>query len=101
MIYYDTEITVPCNIAKVSNEYKLLVINTVTNKEYSIDVVDSSSSEFFYTFDVASLKLDNGTYQYYVSNGDENLASGLIQVGKIKKGKTVYDNVPKYKVYEG
>lgn len=101
MIFYDTIITIPCNIAKVGNTYKLLVVNTVSKKEYDVDVEDTNPDEFFYTFDVTELTLENGTYQYYVSQDDRTVASGLIQVGRVnRKKKTSYDNQPKFKVYE-
>lgn len=82
MLYIDKNtdnILIPCNISKGSTEYTLL-IKGLSNVEYEYDVVDAMTSSLYYNFTV-SIDIPSGEYKYQLFNGDNVVASGLLQYG--------------------
>ena len=84
MLYIDKNtdnILIPCNSSKSSTEYTLL-IKGMNNVEYEYDVVDAMTSSLYYSFAI-SIDIPSGEYNYQLFNGDEIVASGLLQYGLI------------------
>lgn len=102
MIYLkntQTTVKIPKQINSIFTDYKLRIVNNLTNKEVILDVVDKSTANLFYTFDV-DLILQTGEYKYEVLYDGEIKTNGLMIVGDYSKDKTQYQTDNTIKTYE-
>lgn len=93
MVYFnDNLVQIPRHFNE--NPTKLILTNELTNSVTEIDVVNMSSDNRMYAFNI-DVDLDNGTYRY-------NLGSevGLFQVGEYVATSTEYKETRNNKVYE-
>lgn len=67
---------------------KLKLINQVTKEELLFD--DISDEGTYYVLTLNS-DLDNGQYDYFVTSGENILASGIAQYGEYTKTNTDYN----------
>lgn len=70
----------------------LKLVNNVSKKEYSFDVVDNNLSQIFYNFNITLPEgTDDGEYTYRLYDGTTVLATGLLQVGDYTPQRTTYN----------
>lgn len=81
----------------------LKLINNVTKTEYEFEVEDKGTSNLFFEFDVVLYNgMADGEYTYKLYNEkDEEIATGLAQIGDYKPKKATYDNKKKIVQYNG
>lgn len=90
MIYIDktsTNITIPCNTSKVSNEYTLF-LHGINNIEYEYTVTDEMVSSLYYYFAI-TLDIEEGEYNYQLISNGNVVTSGLLQYGLKNSEPTV------------
>lgn len=82
---------------------KLLLINSITKKEFEYSVTDLNESSIFYTFNInIPDSFDDGEYEYTLKDdGDKILATGLMRVGDYKQENTQYNNKDKKYIQYG
>lgn len=60
----------------------LLLTNQLDKSDVSISVVNTSTNNTRYVFDLSSLNISDGQYDYYIKDGDNNIVeSGILQSG--------------------
>ncbi len=83
---------------------KLSLKNNVTKQEIVLTgLTDIGTSALFYQFNIALPNtVDEGEYTYTLTDGDNILATGLVQIGDYTPEKTTYNkNNEGYIVYGG
>lgn len=88
----EIRLKIPNNLSKTS-ESKIILKNTETKKEYSIEFIDESTSDLWYVgvFDLSSIPV--GEYEYII---DDN--RGLLRIGEVMN-KKVYDKEITFRSY--
>lgn len=81
----------------------LKLTNNVTKTEYEFEVEDKGTSNLFFDFDIVlNDGMADGEYTYKLYNEkDEEIATGLAQIGDYKPKKATYDNKRQTIVYNG
>ena len=85
---------------------KLEIIHSLSKNTVNFTVDDLKDSALFYHFDITLIDgMEDGEYTYYLKEGDEVLATGLLQIGDYKRDENVNtkynDNNNGYIVYDG
>ena len=85
---------------------KLEIIHSLSKNTVNFTVDDLKDSALFYHFDITLIDgMEDGEYTYYLKDGDEVLATGLLQIGDYKRDENVNtkynDNNNGYIVYDG
>lgn len=90
----------PKNIQKSQQFHNILLHSELTNKDYIIDnLVDNDNLYDYYKFECNFSNIPDGEYKYII---DDNMATGLIILGNVKRtiNEVVYSEDPKYIVYD-
>lgn len=98
MVYLNSD-SIGSNLVKFPKHFpvevnKILFINEMTKSHHVFDVVDLSSNDYYYEFDLGNIELEKGTYVYAV--GKER---GYLQVCG-ENVSTEYKNIDNKVVYE-
>lgn len=65
-------------------DYKLILINRGTNKEYEFNVNDEKIANYgFYTFKLNLSNLPDCEYEYKINSENETLANGIIRINSL------------------
>lgn len=79
----------------------LKLVNNLTKKEYEFEVIDANTSKLFYNLSITLPSgMADGEYNYFLTDGDTALASGLCIVGDHTPEKSVYENKNTYIQYK-
>lgn len=85
---------------------QLDLVSNISKNVVNFTVDDLKDSALFYHFDISLVEgMEDGEYTYYLKDGDELLATGLLQIGDYKRDENVNteynDNNNGYIVYDG
>ena len=85
---------------------KLEIIHSLSKNTANFTVDDLKDSALFYHFDISLVEgIEDGEYTYYLKDGNELLATGLLQIGDYKRDENVNtkynENNNGYIVYDG
>lgn len=103
MIYLkndQTTVKIPKQINSILTDYKLRIINNLSNVVLELDVVDLSTANLFYTFNIDASNIQTGEYKYEIIGNGEIMTNGLMIVGNYKKETTQYQTETTIKTYE-
>lgn len=82
----------------------LILTNSVTKMQYNFTVSDASDSRLFYHINDFRLynDMDEGQYNYSLLDDDNEVASGILQIGEYENNSTTYTTTDgNYKQYNG
>lgn len=82
----------------------LKLVSNVNKKEYIFSgLTDYNDSKMFYHFTLQlDEDMDDGSYTYYLFNDEEEqIATGVLQIGEYVKEATAYTKNNSYTVYNG
>lgn len=82
------------------------LVSNISKNAFLFGVNDLKDSALFYHFNISLAEgMEDGEYTYYLKEGDELLATGLLQIGDYKRDENVNteynDNNNGYIVYDG
>lgn len=84
----------------IEGDLTLRLHSELTQKDYTFDVIDESSSNSYYKFRIDFKAVENGEYTYFINDTD----SGLIRIGNIASStpstSAYIDNVEVIQYYE-
>ena len=84
------------------SEMELKLVNNLTKRECSIEVVDKGTSSSFYDFDVVLPEgMVDGEYTYELIKNGKTVSRGLCQIGNYIADKKQYNKEEKYVTYNG
>lgn len=105
MIYIqkDTKIIqIPKHVDTYNTEFTLVLYNPIDNKSYSFSGLRSVGTDLIYEFeDLNFSDLTNGEYEYSLSDVEQTLENGLVQIGDYKKINKQYETTTTGKQYNG
>lgn len=82
------------------------LVSNISKNAFLFGVNDLEDSALFYHFNISLAEgMEDGEYTYYLKEGDELLAMGLLQIGDYKRDENINkeynDNNNGYIVYDG
>lgn len=78
----------------------LRLTNNVTGRYKEFEVTGKIKGRYAY-IDINLPKMDDGEYEYTLSDDTGIIGKGIAQIGEVKANKTEYNNEVKYKQYNG
>lgn len=80
----------------------LKLINNLDKNEYVFTVSDKETSRLFFHFNIKLKRnMPDGEYTYTLLDGDDEIATGLLQIGNYAAPSTAYTKNNTYKQYKG
>lgn len=99
----DSVVYLPKNLNENNGNYKLVLIDRGTNKEYEFEnLYNSHIVQFdFYTFTINFSSLPKGEYEYVLFDDDDTIVSrGLIKLKELKQDNSIYNDNRTYIAYD-
>lgn len=90
----------PKNTPNSTEKHSILLHSELTNEDYKLeDLIDNDTLYDYYKFNCNFSNIPDGEYKYII---DDNIATGLIILGNVKRtiNEVVYSDDPKYIVYD-